>query len=91
MTTTSTKSAILAGLALAALATVPGRAEARGFGHGGFGHHGGFHHGFNHGGFHHGHHHRFGGHGWWSPAGGYFGDCRLIFSPVRGRYERLCR
>ncbi|XYD08113.1 hypothetical protein R1A27_24205 [Methylobacterium sp. NMS12] len=50
MTTTSTKSAILAGLALAALATVPGRAEARGFGHGGFGHHGGFHHGFHHGG-----------------------------------------
>ncbi|MGE8126435.1 hypothetical protein ACQKQD_05600 [Methylobacterium sp. NPDC080182] len=87
MTITSTKTAILSCLALAALATVPGRAEARGFGHGSFGHHGGFHHGF---------HHRFGGHGWWSPAGGYaaggfFGDCHLVFSPVWGRYERVCR
>ncbi len=96
MTITSTKTAILSCLALAALATVPGRAEARGFGQGSFGHHGGFHHGFHHGGFHHGFHHRFGGHGWWSPAGGYaasgfFGDCRLFFSPVGGRYERACR
>ncbi|MEE7449086.1 hypothetical protein MRF4_15475 [Methylobacterium radiotolerans] len=96
MTTTSTKIAILAGLALAAAATVQGRAEARGFRHGSFGHRGGFHHGFQPSGFHHGFPQRFGGHGWWSPAGGYaansgFGDCRLIFSPVRGRYERICR
>ncbi|WP_182177300.1 hypothetical protein [Methylobacterium radiotolerans] len=96
MATTSYKTAILAGLALAASATVSGPAEARGFGHGRFGHHGGFHHGFHHGGFHHGFRDRFGGRGWWSPTGGYaansdLGDCCLTVSLVRRRYGRLCR
>jgi hypothetical protein len=80
MATTSFTTAILAGLALAASATVPGPAEARGFGHG-------RHHGFRD---------RFGGRGWWSPTGGYaansdLGDCRLTVSLVRRRFGRLCR
>lgn len=57
------------------------------FGYGRFGHHRRF--------YHRGFRQQFGGLGWGYPSGTYFlssnyGDCRAVFSPLLGGYERVC-